>query len=138
MAVGPSGFDLIQKLGYVETVAQFGSIFLLFSHGLMYSELYADAAAAPTAPTPRSSGSSAFTCVTVMCGLLAALARGSGLASTPLESFLVALAVALSSTSTVLTTLSQARDPCFVSSLSSGLRFVVRRWWRGGILWSIA
>ena len=44
-----------------------------------------------------------------MCGLLALLARASGLASAPLEAFLVALAVALSSTSTVLTTLVQAR-----------------------------
>lgn len=39
MIVGPSCLDYVVKLGYIETLAQFGSIFLLFSHGLMYSEV---------------------------------------------------------------------------------------------------
>ena len=37
VVVGPSGLDLVRNLEQTETVAQFGSIFLLFSHGLMYS-----------------------------------------------------------------------------------------------------
>ena len=40
VVVGPSGLDLIRNLEQAETLAQFGSIFLLFSHGLMYSHYY--------------------------------------------------------------------------------------------------
>ena len=38
--VGPSCLDLVRNLEQTETLAQFGSIFLLFSHGLMYSSYY--------------------------------------------------------------------------------------------------
>lgn len=40
VVVGPSCLDLIRNLEQAETLAQFGSIFLLFSHGLMYSHYY--------------------------------------------------------------------------------------------------
>ncbi|CAM9801444.1 unnamed protein product, partial [Ectocarpus fasciculatus] len=37
MVVGPSGVNVIRMVKEVETFAQFGSIFLLFGHGLTYS-----------------------------------------------------------------------------------------------------
>ncbi|CAM9182261.1 unnamed protein product [Choristocarpus tenellus] len=37
MLIGPSGLNAISMVTEVETFAQFGSIFLLFGHGLMYS-----------------------------------------------------------------------------------------------------
>lgn len=40
MLIGPSGLNLIQNLGAVETLGAFGSIFLLFGHGLMYCAHY--------------------------------------------------------------------------------------------------
>lgn len=40
VVVGPSCLDLVRNLEQTETLAQFGSIFLLFSHGLMYSRIY--------------------------------------------------------------------------------------------------
>ncbi|KAH8093651.1 solute:proton antiporter [Aureococcus anophagefferens] len=40
VVVGPPCLDLIRNLEQAETLAQFGSIFLLFSHGLMYSHYY--------------------------------------------------------------------------------------------------
>ncbi|KAJ1454544.1 hypothetical protein M885DRAFT_521829 [Pelagophyceae sp. CCMP2097] len=40
VVVGPSCLDLVRNLEQAETLAQFGSIFLLFSHGLMYSHYY--------------------------------------------------------------------------------------------------
>ncbi|CAM9338998.1 unnamed protein product, partial [Phaeothamnion confervicola] len=38
MVVGPTGCNLITKVIEAETFAQFGSIFLLFGHGLAYSK----------------------------------------------------------------------------------------------------
>ncbi|KAJ8604826.1 hypothetical protein CTAYLR_001031 [Chrysophaeum taylorii] len=40
VVVGPSCLDLVRNLEQAETLAQFGSIFLLFAHGLMYSRYY--------------------------------------------------------------------------------------------------
>ena len=40
MLIGPSGLNLISKVVEVETLAQFGSIFLLYGHGMMYCSHY--------------------------------------------------------------------------------------------------
>lgn len=44
MVVGPSCFDLIGSIHQVQTLAQFGIIFLLFEQGLLYSQTYSGAA----------------------------------------------------------------------------------------------
>ena len=40
MFIGPSGMNLMTKVVEVETLAQFGSIFLLFGHGMLYCQQY--------------------------------------------------------------------------------------------------
>jgi Kef-type K+ transport system membrane component KefB len=40
MFIGPSGMNLMTKVAEVETLAQFGSIFLLFGHGMLYCQQY--------------------------------------------------------------------------------------------------
>lgn len=55
VVVGPSCLDLVRNLEQTETLAQFGSIFLLFSHGLLYSRVYGGA----RSKKPTAAGSSA-------------------------------------------------------------------------------
>eukprot|EP00624_Nannochloropsis_granulata_P001432 evm.model.NODE_1713_length_9031_cov_19.234304.3 len=40
MFIGPSGMNLMTKVVEVETLAQFGSIFLLFGHGMIYCQQF--------------------------------------------------------------------------------------------------
>jgi len=40
MIIGPSCFDTVQEVKKVQTLASFGSIFLLFEQGLLYSQQY--------------------------------------------------------------------------------------------------
>ena len=42
MLIGPSCLDLVGEIHQVQTLAQFGAIFLLFEQGLLYSQTYAD------------------------------------------------------------------------------------------------
>lgn len=42
MLIGPSCWDLIEEMRQVQTLAQFGCIFLLFEQGLLYSQTYSD------------------------------------------------------------------------------------------------
>ena len=44
MLIGPSCLDMIGAIHQVQTLAQFGSIFLLFEQGLLYSQTYSGAA----------------------------------------------------------------------------------------------
>lgn len=44
MLIGPSCLDLIASIHQVQTLAQFGIIFLLFEQGLLYSQTYSGAA----------------------------------------------------------------------------------------------
>ena len=39
MLVGPSCLDFVERVVQTETLAQFGSIFMLFGHGLVYSQV---------------------------------------------------------------------------------------------------
>jgi len=136
--VGPSGLNLIYNLEQTETVAQFGSIFLLFSHGLMYSHYYdhrrrkrARDARRRGELSPTSSkivdeggdeglegapeaarrawavGFMLVGCLAVAFAGMIPLALGGDHSSA--EVSLVAAAFALSSSSTVLSTLQEAR-----------------------------
>lgn len=40
MVIGPSGLKVMTEVTEVETLAQFGSIFLLFGHGMLYCQQY--------------------------------------------------------------------------------------------------
>ena len=42
MLIGPSCFDLLGEIHQVQTLAQFGAIFLLFEQGLLYAQTYSD------------------------------------------------------------------------------------------------
>lgn len=42
MMIGPSCFDVVGEIHQVQTLAQFGAIFLLFEQGLLYSQTYSD------------------------------------------------------------------------------------------------
>jgi hypothetical protein len=44
MLIGPSCLNVIEAIHQVQTLAQFGSIFLLFEQGLLYSQTYSDTA----------------------------------------------------------------------------------------------
>ena len=126
VVVGPSGLDLVRNLEQTETVAQFGSIFLLFSHGLMYSH-YLDRRKKKRKrdplkklPSPKSEdeddaprdaafawGLGLVLLLGIVFALLVPLALGGDQSS--LEAGMVAAAFALSSSSTVLATLREAR-----------------------------
>lgn len=54
MLIGPSCGDLIEEMRQVQTLAQFGSIFLLFEQGLLYSQTYAGAAGAASLGTTKA------------------------------------------------------------------------------------
>jgi hypothetical protein len=53
MLIGPSCFDLLGESHQVQTLAQFGAIFVLFEQGLLYAQTYSDEPSSPQASDQR-------------------------------------------------------------------------------------
>eukprot|EP00615_Pteridomonas_danica_P012317 CAMPEP_0114354110 /NCGR_PEP_ID=MMETSP0101-20121206/19171_1 /TAXON_ID=38822 ORGANISM="Pteridomonas danica, Strain PT" /NCGR_SAMPLE_ID=MMETSP0101 /ASSEMBLY_ACC=CAM_ASM_000211 /LENGTH=568 /DNA_ID=CAMNT_0001495289 /DNA_START=471 /DNA_END=2177 /DNA_ORIENTATION=- len=112
MLVGPSCLDFIKRVVQAETLAQFGSIFMLFGHGLIYSQHY-------RAPMKESHENSehmqndtvtgGFLFVVTIFVVVLLLVEATGIVNSFLEGTLLALAMALSSTSVVMDTLTHCR-----------------------------
>lgn len=132
VVIGPSCLDLVRNLEQAETLAQFGSIFLLFSHGLMYSRYYgkeveanseekdgeeeiddeaddAEEADDVEITSEHHAFASGFALVIGLGLAFAAAARVVGVAGTAVEAAFYSAALSLSSSSTVLATLRDAR-----------------------------
>ena len=95
IVVGPSGLGFIQEVVEVDTLAQFGSVFFLFAHGLEYS--FTD--------QKQFQSVSVFGCIlfTLLSTCLVQLyVLVSGIVSSPLEGALLGLSTSLSSLSIVL------------------------------------
>ncbi|GBG34226.1 UDP-N-acetylglucosamine transferase subunit ALG14-like [Hondaea fermentalgiana] len=93
--VGPSGLDLVYTVVEVDTLAQFGSVFFLFAHGLEYS--FSEQRQFQTVAV---GGCFLSTAICAVCIQLYAL--GSGIVQSPLEGGLLGLSSSLSSLSLVL------------------------------------
>lgn len=113
MLIGPSCLNLIREVVQTETFAQFGSIFLLFGHGLMYSRHYnvsrglvGDGTAATISHETAIAG---FLVVLTLFFLGVLIATVYGTVTSVLEAMLVALAASLSSTTVVTDALANLR-----------------------------
>uniref|UniRef100_A0A7S2WDJ5 Cation/H+ exchanger transmembrane domain-containing protein n=1 Tax=Rhizochromulina marina TaxID=1034831 RepID=A0A7S2WDJ5_9STRA len=106
MLVGPSCMSLITRVVQTETLAQFGSIFMLFGHGLMYSHCYRSSPLPTEYRTNVTGGCIYLACFYASC---LALVSFSGLTQGWVEGSTVAFALTLSSTSVVMETLSQTK-----------------------------
>lgn len=93
--VGPSGLDLVQTVVEVDTLAQFGSVFFLFAHGLEYS--FSEQRQFQTVAV---GGCLLSTAICAVC--IQIYAMGSGIVQSPLEGGLLGLSSSLSSLSLVL------------------------------------
>jgi len=93
--VGPSGLDLVAAVVHVDTLAQFGSVFFLFAHGLEYS--FSEQRQFQSVVV---GGCLLSTVVSAICIQIYALA--SGIVQSPLEGGLLGLSSSLSSLSLVL------------------------------------
>lgn len=95
VVVGPSGFGVVETVVEVETLAQFGSVFFLFSHGLEYS--LQDQKQFQTVGVGGTLLSMALISVAIQV-----LALYGGLVKSPLEGALLGLSCSLSSLSVVM------------------------------------
>lgn len=102
VVVGPSGLDLVRTVVEVDTLAQFGSVFFLFAHGLEYS--FSEQRQFQTVAV---GGCLLTTALCAVCIQVYALA--SGIVQTPLEGALLGLSSSLSSLSLVLDYLHEQR-----------------------------
>jgi len=93
--VGPSGLDLVHTVVEVDTLAQFGSVFFLFAHGLEYS--FSEQRQFQTVAV---GGCLLSTAICAVCIQLYALV--SGIVQSPLEGGLLGISSSLSSLSLVL------------------------------------
>ncbi|CAM9541238.1 unnamed protein product, partial [Laminaria digitata] len=99
MVVGPSGVDVIRMVKEVETFAQFGSIFLLFGHGLTYSTFMNTGSLNSTIYAPQGR-MGAFTVLFVVFSALLVCAAVLGIQNA-MESVFLSAAATLSSTAMV-------------------------------------
>lgn len=93
--VGPSGLDLIHTVVEVDTLAQFGSVFFLFAHGLEYS-----LSEQRQFQTVAVGGCLLTTALCAIC--IQGYTLATGIVQTPLEGALLGLSSSLSSLSLVL------------------------------------
>mmetsp|Transcript_17290 Transcript_17290/g.37771 ORF Transcript_17290/g.37771 Transcript_17290/m.37771 type:complete len:710 (-) Transcript_17290:649-2778(-) len=100
--VGPSGLNLVHTVVEVDTLAQFGSVFFLFAHGLEYS--FSEQRQFQTVAV---GGCLLSTAMCAVCIQLYALA--SGIVQSPLEGALIGLSSSLSSLSLILDYLHEQR-----------------------------
>ncbi|GMI30268.1 hypothetical protein TeGR_g3263, partial [Tetraparma gracilis] len=128
MLIGPSWWDVVANVKEVQTLAQFGSVFILFEQGLLYAQQYFDRrhgaasagkvtspapapppglAAAPAAADARLAGSLLFL-LTCLIAALSLLSLGSA-SKGPAELVIVSSAVALTSATLVKESLHAAR-----------------------------
>ncbi|CAM9597399.1 unnamed protein product, partial [Scytosiphon promiscuus] len=99
MLVGPSGVDVIRMVKEVETFAQFGSIFLLFGHGLTYSTFMNTGRSSASVYAPQGR-MGAFTVLFVVFSALLVCAAVIGIED-GVESVFISAAATLSSTAMV-------------------------------------
>ncbi|CAM9596913.1 unnamed protein product, partial [Pylaiella littoralis] len=99
MLVGPSGVDVIRMVKEVETFAQFGSIFLLFGHGLSYSTFINTGRSTSSVYAPQGR-MGAFTVLFVVFSALLVCAAVLGIQD-GVESVFLSAAATLSSTAMV-------------------------------------
>uniref|UniRef100_A0A7S2HHK2 Cation/H+ exchanger transmembrane domain-containing protein n=1 Tax=Octactis speculum TaxID=3111310 RepID=A0A7S2HHK2_9STRA len=108
MLVGPSCLGLVQRVVQSETLAQFGSIFMLFGHGLIYSQHYRNEGNAVHS-VYNDTVTGGFLFVVFVFVITLGLLIMNDIVSTWMEGTLLALALALSSTSIVMDTLVHCR-----------------------------
>lgn len=107
MLVGPSCLNLITKVVEVETLAQFGSMFILFSRGLTYSSYYLSMQSTPQQPSVQATWAGVALIAISIVGWMA-FTLFFELAGTLTQAFVTALCFSLSATSWVIDVISKS------------------------------